>query len=55
MKVVVVPEKKRAETAEVVVARVKDGFKQISYTDISSTKSVKLSKNVVPRAIAFAL
>jgi hypothetical protein len=55
MMVVVVPEKKREETMKIVMARVKDGFKQTSYTDISSTKSAKLSKNVVPCAIAFAL
>jgi hypothetical protein len=54
VKVVVASEKKRMETAKVTVAQVKGGFKRLSNTDITSVKSVKLSKDIVPRTIASA-
>jgi hypothetical protein len=54
-KVTVVPEKRRTETAKVTVAQGKGGFKRSSDTDIASAKSTKLSKNIVPRTIAFVV
>jgi hypothetical protein len=49
-----VPKKKRTETTKVTVAQVKSGLKRSSDADISSAKSAKLSKNIIPCAIAFA-
>jgi hypothetical protein len=53
-KVTVVPEKRRTETAKVTVTQSKGGLKWSSDTDIASVRPVKLSKNIVPRAIASA-
>jgi hypothetical protein len=47
-------EKKRAETAKVTMAQVKGGLKRSSDTDITSAKSAKLSKNIVPRTLTSA-
>jgi hypothetical protein len=49
-----VPEKKWMEIVKVIVAQVKGGLKRSSDVDISSAKSVKLSKNIIPCAIASA-
>jgi hypothetical protein len=49
-----VPEKKRIKPTKVTMAHVKGGLKWSSYTDISSANSAKLSKSVVPHAIASA-
>jgi hypothetical protein len=48
------PEKKGTEPAKVSGARVKGGLKRPSDADILTAKSVKLSKGIVPRAIASA-
>jgi hypothetical protein len=47
-----VHEKKRMEPMKVVAAHAKGGLKRSSDADISSAKSVKLSKSVIPHAIA---
>jgi hypothetical protein len=47
-------EKKRAETAKVTMAQVKGGLKWSSDTDITSAKSAKLSKNIVPCTLTSA-
>jgi hypothetical protein len=52
VKVTMAPEKRRAETVKVAVAQSKGGFKRPSDMDIASMKSMKLSKNIVPHAIA---
>jgi hypothetical protein len=50
-----VSEKKWIETVKAAAAWVKGGLKWSSDADISSAKSVKLSKNIVPHAIASAV
>jgi hypothetical protein len=51
-KVAMAPKKRRAETVKVAVVQSKGGSKRPSNMDIASMKSMKLSKNIVPRAIA---